>query len=109
MLRFFAIGLRRFKTDSSKSLIFVDEIFISLAVLSNLTRDNRSLMILLSRSISSAMSTKNSRYNSGATFSCINKESAKTFTEVKGVFNSWETLETNSCLDFSRFFILKSI
>jgi DNA-binding NarL/FixJ family response regulator len=45
-------------------------------------------IILFSLSISSAMSTKNSRYNSGAAFSCVNKESANTLTEVRGVFNS---------------------
>ena len=103
--RCFAIGLKRFKINSNKELISIVSMFKSGAVLSSFTRDNKSLIILFSLSISSAISTINSLYNSTGTSSCAIKESANTFMEVIGVFNSWETLDTNSCLESSKTFI----
>ena len=40
----------------------------------------------------------------GAPSICI-RESASTFMEVSGVFSSWDTLATNSCLESSITFI----
>ena len=79
--------------------------FKSAADLSILTSESRSLMILVSRSISPPISCINSRYSSIGTSSCPFNESASTFIEVSGVFNSWETLDTNSCLESSSTFI----
>ena len=59
-------------------------------------------MILFSRSISLAISCRNSRYISGEAFSSMSRESARTFIEVMGVFSSWETFETNSWREASR-------
>ena len=63
-------------------------------------------MIWFSRSTSFLMSIMNSRYISTGTSSCCTRESARTFIDVMGVLSSWETLETNSCLDSSSAFIL---
>ena len=72
------------------------------------TKESRSVMIVFSRSISSAMSVINSLYSSFGTSPispCATRESASTFMEVNGVFNSWDTLETNSCRESSCTFI----
>ena len=104
-----AIGRRRFRIFSSSSLIFILVIFISAAFLSIFTRESRSVIILFSLSISSVISERNSWYSSSGTPCCPTRESARTFMEVIGVFSSWDTLDTNSCLDSSRVFILESI
>ena len=75
-------------SNSKSSLILTDVIFKSADDFSNFTKDNKSLIILLSLSISSAISTINSLYNSFGTFSWLKRESANTFIEVIGVFNS---------------------
>ena len=81
-------------------------ILISAEDLSIRTRVRRSSMILLSRSISSDISPMNSWYSSLGTSSMLMRESARTRMEVIGVFNSWDTLDTNSCLDWSTAFRL---
>ena len=63
-------------------------------------------MIWFSLSISSDMSVMNSRYSSTGASSIPIRESASTRMEVMGVFSSWDTLETNSCLDWSTAFNL---
>ena len=109
IFRVAAIGRSRFRIFSTRVFIFSDLIFSVFAVLSILTRDSRSLMILFSLSISSDKSPMNSLYNSAGTSSCVRRESASTFMEVRGVFSSWDTLETNSFLESSRTLILPSI
>ena len=52
------------------------------------------------------MSAINSRYSSTGTSSMPISESASTRMEVMGVFNSWDTLETNSWRDWSTAFSL---
>ena len=59
---------------------------MSAAVLSIFTKESKSVIILFSRSISSAISPMNSLYNSTGTSSCASSESANTFIEVRGVF-----------------------
>ena len=105
---FLAIGRSRRKISSVSALISTDVIFTDAADLSIFTSASRSLMILSSRSISSAISTMNSRYSSTGTSSCAIRESASTFMEVIGVFSSWETFATKSCLVSSSAFILCS-
>ena len=104
-----AIGLNLFKVLSTSSLIFTVEILILSFPLSILTRLSKSVIISFSRSISFAISVKNSWYNSSGTFSWPTKESARTFIEVIGVFNSWDTFETNCCLDSSCLAIISTI
>ena len=65
-------------------------------------------MIWFSLSTSFLISTMNSRYISTGTLSCSTSESARTFMEVIGVLSSWDTLETNSCLDSSSAFMRAS-
>ena len=79
------------------------------AALSIFTSESRSVMILFSRSISDAISTINSWYNSTGAPSWAVSESASTFMDVSGVFSSCDTLETNSCRDSSNNFIFLSI
>ena len=102
---FCAIGRRRFKISSSSSLILSTAIFRLSAALSIFTSESRSVIILFSRSISVVISCMNSLYSSNGAFSCMFKESASTFIDVKGVFNSCETFETNSCLESSSTFM----
>ena len=71
------------------------------ADLSSFTKERRSSIIFASLSISSEISCINSAYISFGTFSILIKESANTLIDVIGVFNSWDTLATNSSLDLS--------
>ena len=105
---FSAIGFNRFKICSSNSFTFKLAIFKSAADLSIFTRESKSLIILVSLSISLPISSINSLYNSIGASSMLLRESANTFIEVNGVFNSCDTFETNSCLDSSKTFILPS-
>ena len=77
-------------------------IFKAAAFLSSLTRDNRSFIILVSLSISAVISVMNSLYISMGASGNEVRESARTLTDARGVFNSCDTLDTNSCLDCSR-------
>ena len=102
---FLAMGRILFKMISASSFILTLVIFSSAADLSIFTSTSRSLMILSSRSISSAISSRNSRYNSAGTSCCARRESASTLTDVIGVFSSWDTFATKSCLELSMFII----
>ena len=100
-LAFSAIGRRRFRIVSINSFTSVTAMFSSWVFRSIFTRVSKSEIMEFSLSISSAISCINSRYNSFGTSSCVRRESASTFMEVSGVFSSWDTLDTNSCLDSS--------
>ena len=103
------MGRSRFNISCSNALISTWAILISVAALSIFTRDSKSSIILLSLSISSEISIINSRYSSTGTSSIPISESASTRMDVIGVFSSWDTLDTNSSLDWSTVFSLVSV
>ena len=101
-----AIGCSLLRICSSRSLMFTLVMLRSAADLSIFTSESRSLMIFVSLSISFVISPINSLYiSTGASSPIQFIESASTFMDVRGVFNSCETFDTNSCLDSSITFI----
>ena len=105
---FWAIGRTLRRTSSTIPLTLVSLMLSLESFRSILTSVSSSVMIWFSLSTSFLISIMNSRYISTGTLSCCTRESARTFIDVIGVFSSWETLETNSCLDSSSAFILAS-
>ena len=105
---FCAIGLTLFRISSHISLT-LHSLILSLESLRSMrTRVSSSVMIWFSLSTSFLISSMNSRYISTGALSICSRESARTFMEVIGVLSSWDTLETNSCLDSSSAFMRAS-
>ena len=102
---FWAIGRTLRRIISTISLTFVSLTFSLESLRSMRTSVRSSVMIWFSLSTSFLMSIMNSLYISTGTLSCETRESARTFIEVMGVLSSWDTLETNSCLDSSKAFM----